>query len=185
VFTLRFSPTGSLGFWLGVHYRWDHGGGGFFCFAGFSQVSGFEDVGSRAFLGDPKGKLEIILRGKKRRQELEAKGHHFLGALGSSNDGTKPSEECKAAMFQALYKWFKETPFININKKNLALGEVVGKEAFLSHMWRLFEDAISGDEWDEDKPSLATPNGWRTSLWMRCTTLSQFLIGTGNSRQCQ
>jgi hypothetical protein len=33
----------------------------------------------------------------------------------------------------------------------LALGEVVGKEAFLSHMRRLFEDAISGNEWDEEK----------------------------------
>jgi hypothetical protein len=28
----------------------------------------------------------------------------------------------------------------------LALGEVVGKEAFQSRMRRLFEDAISGDE---------------------------------------
>jgi hypothetical protein len=28
----------------------------------------------------------------------------------------------------------------------LALGEVVGKEAFLSRMRRLFEDTISGDE---------------------------------------
>jgi hypothetical protein len=33
----------------------------------------------------------------------------------------------------------------------LALGEVVGKEAFQSCMWRLFEDAIFGDEWDEEK----------------------------------
>jgi hypothetical protein len=33
----------------------------------------------------------------------------------------------------------------------LALGEVVGKEAFRGHMWRLFEDAIFGQEWDEDK----------------------------------
>jgi hypothetical protein len=31
------------------------------------------------------------------------------------------------------------------------LGEVVGKEAFRGHMRRLFEDAISRDEWDEDK----------------------------------
>jgi hypothetical protein len=54
-------------------------------------------------------------------------------------------------VFQALYKWFKETPFTNLNKKNLALGKVVGKEAFMSRMWRLFEDAISGAEWDEEK----------------------------------
>jgi hypothetical protein len=33
----------------------------------------------------------------------------------------------------------------------LALGEVVGKEAFRGRMWRLFEDAISEEEWDEDK----------------------------------
>jgi hypothetical protein len=33
----------------------------------------------------------------------------------------------------------------------LALGEVVGKEAFLGRMRRFFEDAISGDEWDEGK----------------------------------
>jgi hypothetical protein len=77
---------------------------------------------------------------------LEAKGHHFLGASGSTNDGNKPSEDCKAAVFQALYEWFKETPFTNLNKKNLALGEVIGKAAFLSCMQRLFEDAISRDE---------------------------------------
>jgi hypothetical protein len=33
----------------------------------------------------------------------------------------------------------------------LALGEVIGKEAFRGRMRRLFEDAISGEEWDEDK----------------------------------
>jgi hypothetical protein len=31
------------------------------------------------------------------------------------------------------------------------LGEVVGKEAFRGRMQRLFEDAISREEWDEDK----------------------------------
>jgi hypothetical protein len=65
--------------------------------------------------------------------------------------GHKPSEECKAVVFQALYEWFKEIPFTNLNQKNLALGEVVGKEAFLSRMQRLFEDAIFGNEWDEEK----------------------------------
>jgi hypothetical protein len=83
--------------------------------------------------------------------ELQAKGHRFSGASGSNNDGTKPSKECKAAMVQALYEWFKETPFTNLNMNYLALGEVVGKEAFQGCMRRLFEDAISGDEWDEDK----------------------------------
>jgi hypothetical protein len=33
----------------------------------------------------------------------------------------------------------------------LALRKVVGNEAFQSHMWRLFEDAIFGDQWDEEK----------------------------------
>jgi hypothetical protein len=33
----------------------------------------------------------------------------------------------------------------------LALGEVVGKEAFQSCMRRLFEDAISGEQWNEEK----------------------------------
>jgi hypothetical protein len=32
----------------------------------------------------------------------------------------------------------------------LALGEVVGKEAFQSRLQRFFEDAISGDQWDEE-----------------------------------
>jgi hypothetical protein len=33
----------------------------------------------------------------------------------------------------------------------LALKEVVGKEAFLSQMHRLFEDATFGDKWNEKK----------------------------------
>jgi hypothetical protein len=107
-----------------------------------------------AFSGDPKGKSELISRGEKRQRELEAKVHRLSRASGSSNDGNKPSEECKAAVFQALYEWFKETPFTNTNRNFLALGEVVGKEAFLSHMRRLFEDTIFGHEWDEDKRKL-------------------------------
>jgi hypothetical protein len=103
------------------------------------------------FWEDLKGKSELISRGEKRRMELQAKGHRFSGASGSNNDGTKPSEECKAVVFQALYKWFKETPFTNLNRNYLALGEVVGKDAFLGRMRRLFEDAISGNGWDEDK----------------------------------
>jgi hypothetical protein len=88
---------------LEVYYRW---GGRFFCFAGFSEVVGLKMSDQGDFCGDPKGKSESISRGEKRRRELEAKGHHFSGASGSSNDGTKPSEECKAIVFQALYKWF-------------------------------------------------------------------------------
>jgi hypothetical protein len=83
--------------------------------------------------------------------EAEARGPRFSGASGSNNDETKPSEECKAALFQALYKWFNKTPLTNLNKNYLVLGEVVGKEAFRGRMRRLFEDATSGEEWDEDK----------------------------------
>jgi hypothetical protein len=78
--------------------------------------------------------------------EVEARGPHFSWASGSNNDGTKPSEECKAALFQALYEWFKETPFTNLNRNYLALEEVVGKKVFRGRMWRLFEDAISREE---------------------------------------
>ena len=42
-------------------------------------------------------------------------------------------------------------PFTNLNIKFLALGEVIGKEAFLSRMQRLFEVVISRDEWDKEK----------------------------------
>jgi hypothetical protein len=99
--------------------------------------------------GDPKEKS--ISRGEKRRMEAEARGPSFSRASGSNNDGTKPSEECKATLFQALYEWFKEMPFTNLNRNYLALGENVRKEAFMGRMWKLFEDAISGKEWDEEK----------------------------------
>jgi hypothetical protein len=46
---------------------------------------------------DPKRKS--ISRGEKRRMEAEARGPHFLRASGFNNDGTKPGEECKAALF--------------------------------------------------------------------------------------
>jgi hypothetical protein len=78
--------------------------------------------------GDPKGKS--ISRSEKRRMEVEARGPRFSGASGSNNDGTKLGEECKAVIFQALYEWFKETPFTNLNKNYLALKATVGKEAF-------------------------------------------------------
>jgi hypothetical protein len=99
--------------------------------------------------GDPKGKS--ISRGEKRRMEAEARGPRFSGASGSNNDGTRPGEECKAALFIALYEWFKETHFTNLNMNYLALGANVGKEAFLGRVRKLFEDAISGEEWDEEK----------------------------------
>jgi hypothetical protein len=78
VFTLRFSLTGSLGFWLGVHYKW--GGGRFFCFAGFFEVVSLKMSDKGDFWGDPKGKS--ISRGEKRRMEAEARGPHFSGGLG-------------------------------------------------------------------------------------------------------
>jgi hypothetical protein len=51
-------------------------------------------------------------------------------------------------------------PFTNLNKNYLALGANVGKEAFVGRMRRLLKDAISGEEWDEDK--------WKPSysVWM-------------------
>jgi hypothetical protein len=110
---------------LGVHYR---RGGRFCCFAGFSEVVGLKMSDQGDIWGDPKGKS--ISRGEKRRMEAEARGPHFSRASGSNNDGTKPSKECKAALFQALYEWFKKTPFTNLNRNYLALEEVVGKEAF-------------------------------------------------------
>jgi hypothetical protein len=129
---------------------------------------------------DPKGKS--ISRDEKQRMEAEARGPCFSGASGSNNDGTKLGEECKAALFQAIYEWFKETPFTNLNRNYLALGAKAGKEAFVGRMRRLFDDAISGTR---RNGRVATPNGWRTSLWTRCTTYSQFLTGTGNFRRCQ
>jgi hypothetical protein len=112
----------------------------------FSVIVGLKILDQGDFWGDPKGKFESISRDEKRRVEVEAKGHRFSRALGSNNDGTKPSEEYKATVFQALYEWFKETPFTNLKRNYLALGEVVGKEAFMGRMQRLFEDAISGEE---------------------------------------
>ena len=78
--------------------------------------------------------------------EAKARGHRFLEASGSNNDGTLKKKECKATVFQVLYKWFKKMPFTNLNRKYLALREVVGKEALIDCMWRLFEDAISREE---------------------------------------
>jgi hypothetical protein len=66
VFTLRFFPIGSLGFWLGVHYK--RGGGRFFCFAGFLEAVGLKMSDQGDFWGDPKGKS--ISRGEKRRMEV-------------------------------------------------------------------------------------------------------------------
>jgi hypothetical protein len=131
---------------LGIHYR---RGGRFCCFAGFLEVVGLKMSNHGDIWRDPKGKS--ISRGEKRRMEAEARGPRFSRASGSNDDGTKPSKECKATLFQALYEWFKETPFTNLNKNYLTLKEVVGKEAFRGRMRRLFEDAISREEWNEDK----------------------------------
>jgi hypothetical protein len=51
----------------------------------------------------------------------------------------------------SIIRVVKEMPFTNLNRNYLALGATVGKEAFVGRMRRLFEDAISGEEWDEDK----------------------------------
>jgi hypothetical protein len=84
---------------LEVHYR---PGRRFFCFAGFSEVVGLKMSDQGDFWRDPKDKSQSISRGEERRMEVEAKGHCFSGASGSNNDGTKPSEECKVVVFQAL-----------------------------------------------------------------------------------
>ena len=144
MFILHFSLTGSLGFWLEVHYRQ---GRRFFCFASIFEVVCFKMSGDA--WEDPKGKG--ISRDEKRRMEAAARKPRFSGASGSTNDPTKPSEECKVAMFQALYEWFKETFLTNINRNYLALEEVVGKDAFLRGMRRLFEDTILGKKWDVEK----------------------------------
>jgi hypothetical protein len=164
---------------LGIHYR---RGGRFCCFAGFSEVIGLKMSDQRDIWGDPKEKS--ISRGEKRRMEAEARGPRFSGASGSNNDGTKPSEECKAALFQALYEWFKETPFTNLNMNYLALGEVVGKEAFRACGGFLKMPFLERSG-TRTNGSLATPHGWRTSLGTRCTIHNQVLTSTGNSRPCQ
>ena len=59
MFILHFSPTGSLGIWLEIHYRQ---GGKFFCFAGFFEVVGLkmsgqgDSWGPKGFLGGHEGK---------------------------------------------------------------------------------------------------------------------------------
>jgi hypothetical protein len=98
---------------------------------------------------DPKGKS--ISRGAKRRMEAEKRGPRFGGASGSHDDPNKPSEECKAVLFQALFKWFKNTSLTSINRNFLALGPNVGKGAFFASMKLIFEKAISGDEWDVER----------------------------------
>jgi hypothetical protein len=71
-----------------------------------------------ASLEDPKRKSSHSANGEKRRRELEAKGEptqRYAGAFGSISNTDKPSKECKAAVFQTLYKWFKNTLFMHIN----------------------------------------------------------------------
>jgi hypothetical protein len=77
VFILRLFPTGSLGFWLGVHYR---RGGRFCCFAGFFEAIRLKMSDEGDIWGDPKGKS--ISRGEKRRMEAEARGPRFQGPRG-------------------------------------------------------------------------------------------------------
>jgi hypothetical protein len=60
-----------------------------------------------ASLGDPKGKSKNQSRGEKHQRELEARGESaqcYTGASKSTIDGDKLSDECKVAVFQALYK---------------------------------------------------------------------------------
>jgi hypothetical protein len=128
--TLRFSPTGSLGCWLEVHCR---RGRGVFILQIFQHLLVLKMSDAGASSRDRKGKSKHGSRGEKRRRELEARGEpiqRFAGASGSTTDPNKPSEECKATVFQAFYKWFRNTSFTYINRNFLALGDVVGKDAF-------------------------------------------------------
>jgi hypothetical protein len=105
-------------------------------------------------LGDPKDKRPHILRSEKCQKELEARGklaQLYVGALGATSGVDKSTEEFKDAVFQTLYTWFRNRLYTHIKRNYLALGEVVGKEAFQSQMHRLFENAISGDRWNEER----------------------------------
>ena len=132
---------------------------------------------------DPKEKR--ISRDEKQRMEAAVRGPHFSEALRSNNDGTKPSEECKAVLFQALYEWFKEMSITNINRNYLALGEVIGKEAFLGHMRRLFEDAISREEWNEDKQKFGYSKWMEDKIVDMAHKTKPVLERYRNNRPCQ
>jgi hypothetical protein len=96
---------------MGVHYkqggrRGREGKGGFFILQVFQQLLVLKISDEGASSGDPKGKYEYLSRGEKRRRELEARRQSaqcYAGASRSTNDGNKPSEEYKAAVFKALY----------------------------------------------------------------------------------
>jgi hypothetical protein len=59
---------------------------------------------------------------------------------------------------------FGNTSFTHINRNFLALEDVVGKDAFQSHMPKVFEDAISGDRWEEDKLKFCYTNWMQDKL---------------------
>jgi hypothetical protein len=104
------------------------GGEGFFMFHVIQHSLSLKMSDERASLRDPKGKSPLVSRGEKHQRELEARGkptQHYAGASGSTNNADRPSKECKAAVFQALYKWFKDTLFTHINRFFLALRDVV------------------------------------------------------------
>ena len=92
-----------------------------------------------------------ILRGKKQRMEATARGLRFSRASGSNNDGTKPSEECKGCSVPSIVRVVQKNVFDQYKQELYGLGEVIGKDAFLGYMKRLFEDTISGEEWDLEK----------------------------------
>jgi hypothetical protein len=78
------------------------GEGSFVVLQDFQKLLGLKMSNQGNIWGDPKGKS--ISRGEKQRTEVEARGPRFSRASGSNNDGTKPGEECKAALFQALHE---------------------------------------------------------------------------------
>jgi hypothetical protein len=160
-------------------------GGGDFYFVDFSTLVGFEDVGCGGFFEGWKSKSKHGSRGEKRWRELEAReepAQRFARASGSTTDANKPSEECKATVFHAFYKWFRDTSFSYINRNFLALGDVVGKDAFQSHMHKVFEDAISKDKWEEDKLKFSYNDWIRDRLIDALYNTEPFLRSIGDSK---
>jgi hypothetical protein len=82
------------------------GEGGFFILQVFQHWLVLKMLNEGVSLRDLKGKIGYQSRGEKHQRELKAKKESaqcYAGAFGSSNDGDKPSDECKSTIFQALY----------------------------------------------------------------------------------
>jgi hypothetical protein len=77
-----------------------------------------------------KGKHQRDSRGEKRRKKLEARAkptQRYAGALETTSATDKSTEDCKVIVFQVLYAWFKDRLYKHINRKFLALREIMGR----------------------------------------------------------